>query len=200
MIKVDIVNEVSRVADITKVKAEVAVDAVFEAMRISMQRGERIELRGFGVFQVKPRKRGIGRNPRTGKEVRIPPGPHHPLQARQRSPEYRRLTVFPPPAFPYRRFQHRWWRHILLFLLTVGTTTDVGVSYYLSFLSELATHAIRVDWTIVVHGMVYSAAVLGILGAHEMGHYLACRYYNLDATLPFFLPFPLLSCRGRWER
>ena len=45
-----------------------------EAMRLSMQRGERIELRGFGVFQVKPRKRGIGRNPRTGKEVRIPPG------------------------------------------------------------------------------------------------------------------------------
>ena len=74
MIKVDIVNEVSKVADITKVKAEVAVDAVFDAMRLSMQRGERIELRGFGVFQVKPRKRGIGRNPRTGKEVRIPPG------------------------------------------------------------------------------------------------------------------------------
>src|SRR3954453_22693518 len=74
MIKVDIVNEVSRIADITKVKAEVAVDAVFEAMRISMQRGERIELRGFGVFQVKPRKRGIGRNPRTGKEGGIPPG------------------------------------------------------------------------------------------------------------------------------
>ena len=74
MIKVDIVNEVSKIADITKVKAEVAVDAVFDAMRTSMQRGERIELRGFGVFQVKPRKRGIGRNPRTGKEVRIPPG------------------------------------------------------------------------------------------------------------------------------
>ena len=74
MIKVDIVNEVSKIADITKVKAEVAVDAVFDAMRHSMQRGERIELRGFGVFQVKPRKRGIGRNPRTGKEVRIPPG------------------------------------------------------------------------------------------------------------------------------
>ena len=71
MIKVDIVNEVSKIADITKVKAEVAVDAVFDAMRTSMQRGERIELRGFGVFQVKPRKRGIGRNPRTGKEVRI---------------------------------------------------------------------------------------------------------------------------------
>ena len=56
MIKVDIVNEVSKIADITKVKAEVAVDAVFDAMRLSMQRGDRIELRGFGVFQVKPRK------------------------------------------------------------------------------------------------------------------------------------------------
>ena len=42
MIKVDIVNEVSKIADITKVKAEVAVDAVFDAMRTSMQRGERI--------------------------------------------------------------------------------------------------------------------------------------------------------------
>ena len=40
MIKVDIVNEVSKIADITKVKAEVAVDAVFDAMRTSMQRGE----------------------------------------------------------------------------------------------------------------------------------------------------------------
>tara|TARA_Y100000588_G_C13858944_1_gene755350 strand:+ start:170 stop:442 length:273 start_codon:yes stop_codon:yes gene_type:complete len=74
MIKVDIVNDVSRTANITKVKAEKAVDALFDAMRMSMQRGDRIELRGFGVFQVRPRKRGIGRNPRTGKEVKIPPG------------------------------------------------------------------------------------------------------------------------------
>ena len=74
MIKVDIVNDVSRTANITKVKAEKAVDALFDAIRRSMQRGDRIELRGFGVFQVKPRKRGIGRNPRTGKEVKIPPG------------------------------------------------------------------------------------------------------------------------------
>ena len=73
MIKVDIVNEVSRLAEITKVKAEVAVDAVFDAMRASMMKGERIELRGFGVFQVKPRKRGIGRNPRTGKAINIQP-------------------------------------------------------------------------------------------------------------------------------
>ena len=74
MIKVDIVIEVSKIADITKVKAEVAVDAVFDAMRTSMQRGERIELRGFGVFQVRNRKRGVGRNPKTGVEVAISPG------------------------------------------------------------------------------------------------------------------------------
>jgi len=74
MIKADIINRVAEDARITKVKAVEAVEAVFGAMKAAMQRGERIELRGFGVFQVKPRKKGIGRNPRTGREVRIPPG------------------------------------------------------------------------------------------------------------------------------
>jgi len=74
MIKTDIINNVARNADITRVKAVVAVEAILDAMKESMRRGERIELRGFGVFQVKPRKKGIGRNPRTGTEVRIPPG------------------------------------------------------------------------------------------------------------------------------
>lgn len=59
---------------ITKVKAEIAVDSVFDALKTAMKKGERIELRGFGVFVVKPRKSGIGRNPRTGAEVPIPPG------------------------------------------------------------------------------------------------------------------------------
>jgi DNA-binding protein HU-beta len=74
MIKTDIINNVSKAADITRVKAVIAVEAILDAMKESMRRGERIELRGFGVFQVKPRKKGIGRNPRTGMEVRIPPG------------------------------------------------------------------------------------------------------------------------------
>jgi DNA-binding protein HU-beta len=43
-------------------------------MKAALQRGERIELRGFGVFVVKPRKRGVGRNPRTGQVTHIPPG------------------------------------------------------------------------------------------------------------------------------
>ena len=74
MIELDIVNQVADKTGVAKIKAEVAVESLFEAMKSALQRGERIELRGFGVFQVKPRKRGIGRNPRTGKEVRIPPG------------------------------------------------------------------------------------------------------------------------------
>ena len=74
MIKSDIVSEISNVAEITKVKAEIAVKAIFDAMKSSLAKKERIELRGFGIFQVKPRKRGIGRNPRTGEEVSIPEG------------------------------------------------------------------------------------------------------------------------------
>jgi DNA-binding protein HU-beta len=75
MIKIDIVNAVADSVDgLTKVKAEQAVDTIFNMMKQALQHGERIELRGFGVFQIKPRKKGIGRNPRTGKEVRIPPG------------------------------------------------------------------------------------------------------------------------------
>ncbi len=74
MIKLDIINEVVNRTGITKTKAEQAVETVFEAMKKALEKGDRIELRGFGVFNVKPRKTGIGRNPRTGAEVAIPPG------------------------------------------------------------------------------------------------------------------------------
>jgi|SRR5215471_4100510 len=74
VIKLDIVNQVADKTGVPKAKAEVAVEALFEAMKIALQRGERIELRGFGVFVVKPRKRGVGRNPRTGQVTNIPPG------------------------------------------------------------------------------------------------------------------------------
>ncbi len=74
MIKLDIVNEVVERTGITKTKAEVAVETVFQSMKKALARGDRIELRGFGVFNVRPRKTGIGRNPRTGALVTIPPG------------------------------------------------------------------------------------------------------------------------------
>ncbi len=74
MIKLDIVTEIVNRTGITKTKAEIAVETVFESMKRALAHGDRIELRGFGVFNVKPRKTGIGRNPRTGQEVSIPPG------------------------------------------------------------------------------------------------------------------------------
>ncbi len=74
MIKLDIVNAVVSRTGVTRTKAEQAVETVFEAIKNALGRGERIELRRFGVFNVKPRKTGIGRNPRTGEEVAIPPG------------------------------------------------------------------------------------------------------------------------------
>ena len=74
VIKHDIVSQVVDRTGVTKTKAEIAVETVFETMKKALAEGDRIELRGFGVFNVRPRKTGIGRNPRTGQEVSIPPG------------------------------------------------------------------------------------------------------------------------------
>jgi DNA-binding protein HU-beta len=74
VIKLDIVNEVVTRTGITKTKAEMAVETVFESLKKALATSDRIELRGFGVFSVKARKTGVGRNPRTGEEVTIQPG------------------------------------------------------------------------------------------------------------------------------
>ena len=59
MIKSDLVERVMQATDLPKPKASEAVNALFEGMKAALLRGDRIELRGFGVFQVKDRKRGI---------------------------------------------------------------------------------------------------------------------------------------------
>ena len=74
MIKADIVNEVAETTDVPRIKAAQAVDTIIEAMKAALSEGKRIELRGFGVFQVRDRKKGVGRNPKTGVEVPIEPG------------------------------------------------------------------------------------------------------------------------------
>lgn len=75
MIKNDIINNVAEKAEVPRQKATIAFETIIEVMRQALARGERIELRGFGVFLVKPRKKGIGRNPkRPTEEVQIPPG------------------------------------------------------------------------------------------------------------------------------
>ncbi len=74
MIKADIVNRVAKTSRVSRVKAAIAVDTVLDTLKEALCEGKRIELRGFGVFQVRDRKRGVGRNPKTGVEVEIPPG------------------------------------------------------------------------------------------------------------------------------
>src|SRR6201995_3715284 len=74
VIKLDLINEVVTKTGVTKTKAEMAVETVFESMKKALAHGDRIELRGFGVFNVRPRKTGMGGNPRPGAEVSIPPG------------------------------------------------------------------------------------------------------------------------------
>jgi DNA-binding protein HU-beta len=74
LIKQDLIQRVVERTGLPRTKAESAVDAIFEAMKKALGDSDRIELRGFGVFTVKPRKTGVGRNPRTGTEVTIAPG------------------------------------------------------------------------------------------------------------------------------
>jgi len=74
LIKQDLIQRVVERTGLPRTKAEAAVDTIFDSMKKALSSGERIELRGFGVFNVRPRKTGIGRNPRTGAEVSIAPG------------------------------------------------------------------------------------------------------------------------------
>jgi membrane-associated protease RseP (regulator of RpoE activity) len=98
------------------------------------------------------------------------------------------------PPVPQR---DRVWLHVLLFALTVVTTTFVGALQYFSFVTGFAREAGELGLEVFgeprfyLSGLWYSGTILAILGCHEMGHYVACRRYHVDATLPFFLPAPL---------
>ena len=80
---------------------------------------------------------------------------------------------------PPRKFRHRYWIHIALFLATLASTTLVGMT--------------SLDWR---SGLWYSIPILVILTAHEFGHYIACRVHDVDATLPYFIPMPFLPLTG----
>ena len=73
MTKAELVEEVSRVSDLTKKHSEVIVDTVFESIIDALKRGEKIELRGFGSFRLRKREPRKGRNPKTGDKVDVPP-------------------------------------------------------------------------------------------------------------------------------
>lgn len=72
MTKAALVEEVARVADLTKKHSEVIVETVFRSIIDALQRGEKIELRGFGSFRLRRRESRKGRNPKTGDRVDVP--------------------------------------------------------------------------------------------------------------------------------
>jgi membrane-associated protease RseP (regulator of RpoE activity) len=114
----------------------------------------------------------------------------------------------------------REWRlHGALFVLTIATTVIAGISAiadinpaeprlrtpldYLLYLPvsyiysvEALFKLILLNPQLITNGVAFSASLLAILFSHEMGHYLACRYYGVDATLPYFLPAPPLFIAG----
>jgi membrane-associated protease RseP (regulator of RpoE activity) len=104
---------------------------------------------------------------------------------------FQRDYVPPPPEPDVRR--QPIVRHLVLFALTVISTTLVGAGHYAVFQSDFAGPVVfNGGWGAYAQGLWYSAAILAILGAHEFGHYYACRYYRVDASLPYFLPVPFL--------
>jgi membrane-associated protease RseP (regulator of RpoE activity) len=82
----------------------------------------------------------------------------------------------------------RVWVHVVLLLATVLTTTYVGRLHYLSWLTDFREGTFALPP--LASGLWYSLTILAILGAHEFGHYFACVYYRVNASLPFFLPLP----------
>src|SRR6185503_3300472 len=89
--------------------------------------------------------------------------------------------------------------HLILFGLTCLTTTITGMACWAAgqikadpfdSITWAMTETANGHLHALANGLVFTFALLGILGAHEFGHYFACRYYGVRATLPFFIPAP----------
>ena len=73
MTKADLIEEVSRVVEMTRKDSEVIVETIFDSIVRSLRAGDKIEIRGFGSFRTRQRQPRIGRNPKTGSRVEVPP-------------------------------------------------------------------------------------------------------------------------------
>jgi membrane-associated protease RseP (regulator of RpoE activity) len=126
-----------------------------------------------------------------------------------------------PGRVAHRPTAREWLRHTALFFLTLLSTTLAGVmlsaqempepavaeptsisgylvyipEYYLKATSLIIAQAVTHPG-LLWQGLAFSVSLLAILTAHESGHYVACRRYNVDATLPFFIPAPPLFLAG----
>jgi hypothetical protein len=112
----------------------------------------------------------------------------------------------PIEVFVARPPKPRYWLHGLLLLLTIFTTLVVGSRMQSNFQHDRPSFSLNEDDPVpffpinliwahpsqLLLGLPFASTLLLILVAHEMGHYLCCRYYGVNATLPFFIPAPTL--------
>jgi len=70
--KADLIEEVLRVTELPRKESETIVETIFESIIQSLQKGEKIEIRGFGSFRTRQRRGRVGRNPKTGAKVEVP--------------------------------------------------------------------------------------------------------------------------------
>ena len=127
------------------------------------------------------------------------------MASQELSHSYSALPVRPPLAFEQAKVRNwgRVWLHCLLFVVTLATTTTVGSRMQYNFDHDLPFFDVFQDlsaiWFSLQHpslllpGLPFSLTLLIILLAHEFGHYVACLYYGVDASLPFFLPAPTFT-------
>jgi integration host factor subunit beta len=72
MTKADLIEEVSRIVEMTRKDSEVIVEVIFDSVVKSLRGGDKIEIRGFGSFRTRQRQARVGRNPKTGARVEVP--------------------------------------------------------------------------------------------------------------------------------
>jgi membrane-associated protease RseP (regulator of RpoE activity) len=120
--------------------------------------------------------------------------PDFPVPAEAYRPDTAYYAPAPRLAQAEREPARRYAIYLGLFLLTALSTTWMGGYHYLGFRLDYSNAPIATTTTqFLLGGLWYSVSILAILGAHEFGHYFACRYYGVNASLPYFLPVPLLT-------
>ena len=96
-----------------------------------------------------------------------------------------------PYAAPDPTWQ-QWMLSAILFCVTIFSTTFAGMFYVLGDFGFLASTRLAIlQPSLLLHGLSFSIPLIMILLAHEMGHFLACRYYGIRCTPPYFIPAPI---------
>ena len=90
----------------------------------------------------------------------------------------------------------RIYINVVLFILTIISMLLMGVDVPRESLPSDGSFPLSLLFLNILSGWPFALSMMGILFAHEMGHYIACRIYNVPATLPFFLPAPFISPLG----